>query len=142
MFEEGGKAYVYLIYGMYSCFNITTREEEVPEAVLIRAACPVEGIERMKELRQSKKQIKSLNEKNLLSGPGRLCDAMGITREQNGILLTEDELFICEGISVPEKQIAATKRINIDYAEEARDFLYRFVDTKSTCLSVKWRGQE
>ena len=125
MFEEGGKAYVYLIYGMYSCFNITTREEGVPEAVLIRAACPVEGIERMKELRQSKKQIKSLNEKNLLSG-----------------LLTENELFICEGISVPEEQIAATKRINIDYAEEARDFLYRFVDTKSTCLSVKWRGQE
>ena len=74
MFEEGGKAYVYLIYGMYSCFNITTREEGVPEAVLIRAACPVEGIERMKELRQSKKQIKSLNEKNLLSGPGRLCE--------------------------------------------------------------------
>lgn len=142
MFEEGGKAYVYLIYGMYSCFNITTREEGVPEAVLIRAACPVEGIERMKGLRQSKKQIKSLNEKNLLSGPGRLCDAMGITREQNGILLTGDELFICEGISVPEKQIAATKRINIDYAEEARDFLYRFVDTKSACLSVKWRGQE
>ena len=136
MFEEGGKAYVYLIYGMYSCFNITTREEGVPEAVLIRAACPVEGIERMKELRQSKKQIKSLNEKNLLSGPGRLCDAMGITREQNGILLTGDELFICEGISVLEKQIAATKRINIDYAEEARDFLYRFVDTKSACLSV------
>lgn len=67
---------------------------------------------------------------------------MGITREQNGILLTGDDLFICEGISVPEEQIAATKRINIDYAEEARDFLYRFVDTKSACLSVKWRGQE
>ena len=82
MFEQGGRAYVYLIYGMYNCFNITTREEGVPEAVLIRAACPVEGIEQMTALRQRKKQIKSLNEKNLLSGPGRLCDGMGITREQ------------------------------------------------------------
>ena len=50
MFEQGGRAYVYLIYGMYSCFNITTREQSVPEAVLVRAACPVEGIEQMKQL--------------------------------------------------------------------------------------------
>ena len=141
MFEQGGRAYVYLIYGMYNCFNITTREEGVPEAVLIRAACPVEGMEQMTALRQRKKQIKSLNEKNLLSGPGRLCDGMGITREQNGVLLTGEELYICEGIQLPEQQIAATKRINIDYAEEAKDFLYRFVDTKSPCLSVKWREE-
>lgn len=142
MFEQGGRAYVYLIYGMYSCFNITTREQGVPEAVLVRAACPVEGIEQMKQLRQRKKQIKSLSERNLLSGPGRLCDGLGITREQNGVLLTGEELFVCEGIEVPVQQIAATRRINIDYAEEARDFLYRFVDTKSPCLSVKWRGEE
>lgn len=70
MFEVGGKAYVYLIYGMYSCLNVTTREEGVPEAVLIRAASPVEGIERMMQLRQSKKPIKSLKENTLLSGPG------------------------------------------------------------------------
>lgn len=76
MFEAGGRAYVYLIYGMYSCLNVTTREEGVPEAVLIRAASPVEGIERMMQLRQSKKPIKSLKENTLLSGPGRLCDAL------------------------------------------------------------------
>ena len=141
LFLAPGHAYIYLIYGMYNCFNITTREEGVPEAVLIRAACPLEGIEQMTALRQRKKQIKSLNEKNLLSGPGRLCDGMGITREQNGVLLTGEELYICEGIQLPEQQIAATKRINIDYAEEAKDFLYRFVDTKSPCLSVKWREE-
>ena len=88
------------------------------------------------------KQIKSLNQKILLSGPGRLCDAMGITREQNGILLTGDELFICEGISVPEKQIAATKESILIMQRRPRDFLYRFVDIKSACLSIKWRGQE
>ena len=96
MFEAGGRAYVYLIYGMYSCLNVTTREEGVPEAVLIRAASPVEGIERMMQLRQSKKPIKSLKENTLLSGPGRLCDALAITREQNGLSLCGDELFICE----------------------------------------------
>lgn len=141
MFEMGGRAYVYLIYGMYSCLNITTREEGIPEAVLIRAACPVEGIETMMQLRQSKKPIKSLKERNLLSGPGRLCDGLGITREDNGVLLTSEELFLCEGISVPPEQIAATERINIDYAQEAKEFLYRFVDTKSPCLSVRWKGE-
>ena len=139
MFEQGGKAYVYLIYGMYCCFNITSREEGVPEAVLIRAAQPVDGIETMKALRQQKKQIKSLTEKNLLAGPGRLCSAMHIGKEDNGVSLLGDELFVCQGVSVPEEQIGASKRINIDSAEEAVDYLYRFVDKKSPCLSVKWR---
>lgn len=141
MFEPGGKAYVYLIYGMYSCLNITTREGGVPEAVLIRAACPVDGIETMMQLRQRNKPIKSLREHNLLSGPGRLCNGLGITRDDNGVSLTSEELFLCEGIAVPPEQIAATARINIDYAQEAKDFLYRFVDTKSPCLSVKWKGE-
>lgn len=141
MFEAGGRAYVYLIYGMYCCFNITTREAGVPEAVLIRAACPVGGIETMRALRQQKKPVKTLNEKNLLSGPGRLCAGMGLGREHNGLVLTGEELYLCEGIAVPPEQIAATRRINIDYAQEARDFLYRFVDTKSPCLSQKWKGE-
>lgn len=141
MFDEGGRAYVYLIYGMYCCFNITTREEGTPEAVLIRAAQPIEGITTMMQLRQRKKQIKSLNERNLLSGPGRLCDGLGIGKEDNGKLLTGEELFLCEGISVPSERIAATKRINIDYAQEAKDFLYRFVDKESPCLSLKWKGE-
>ena len=141
MFDKGGKAYVYLIYGMYCCFNVTTGGEGVPEAVLIRAAQPVEGTSAMMELRQRKRQIKSLNERNLLSGPGRLCDGLGIGKEDNGKLLTGEELFLCEGISVPPERIAATKRINIDYAQEAKDFLYRFVDKENPCLSLKWKGE-
>ena len=91
---------------------------------------------------QSKKPIKSLKENTLLSGPGRLCDALAITREQNGLSLCGDELFICEGVELPQQQIAATPRINIDYAQEAKDYLYRFVDTKSPCLSAKYREGE
>ena len=109
--------------------------------MLIRAACPLEGIETMRALRQQKKPVKSLNEKNLLSGPGRLCSGMGLGREHNGLVLTGEELYLCEGIAVPPEQIAATRRINIDYAQEARDFLYRFVDTKSPFLSQKWKGE-
>ncbi len=113
--------------------------------MLIRAACPVGGIETMRALRQQKKPVKTLNEKNLLSGPGRLCAGMGLGREHNGLALTGEELgeelYLCEGIAVPPEQIAATRRINIDYAQEARDFLYRFVDTKSPCLSQKWKGE-
>lgn len=142
MFEQGGKAYVYLIYGMYYCFNITAQKEGIPEAVLIRAACPVDGVEQMKQLRQQKKTVKSLTEKNMLAGPGKLCSAFEIGKEQNGISLLGEELFVCEGITIPKEQIAATKRINIDYAEEAADYLYRFVDTKSPCLSVKWKGEK
>ena len=139
MFEQGGRAYVYLIYGMYHCFNITSREEGVPEAVLIRAACPVDGVDTMMGLRQKKKPIKSLNPKNLLSGPGKLCGALGIGKENNGTSLLGEELFVCQGVEIPPEQICATRRINIDYAEEAVDYLYRFVDKKSPCLSVKWK---
>ena len=109
MFDKGGKAYVYLIYGMYCCFNVTTGGEGVPEAVLIRAAQPVEGTSAMMELRQRKRQIKSLNERNLLSGPGRLCDGLGIGKEDNGKLLTGEELFLCEGISVPPNGLRQPK---------------------------------
>ena len=59
----------------------------------------------------------------------------------NGLLLTGEELYLCEGIAVPPERIAATRRINLDYAQEARDFLYRFVDTESPCLSLKWKGE-
>lgn len=142
MFEPGGRAYVYLIYGMYCCLNITTRQEGVPEAVLIRAACPVQGIETMMALRQQKKPVRNLTAHNLLSGPGKLCSGLGITRAQNGLLLSGEELYLCEGVAVPKERIAATKRIHIDYAQEARDFLYRFVDISSPCLSVRYKGEE
>ena len=67
---------------------------------------------------------------------------MCIRDRQNGLSLCGDELFICEGVELPQQQIAATPRINIDYAQEAKDYLYRFVDTKSPCLSVKYREGE
>lgn len=130
MFSTPGHAYVYLIYGMYHCFNIITAPEGIPQGVLIRALEPVEGIEEMKQARYGKTDITKSQFKNLTNGPGKLCKAMGITLEQKGLLLTSDELYIEK---VPNDKhlshtynITAGPRINIDYAEEAVHYPWRF----------------
>ncbi len=120
-FGPGGFAYVYLIYGMHNCFNIVTNKAEKPEVVLIRALEPVEGISIMIKRRGTDKL------KNLCSGPGKLCSAMGITRADNGVNLCKDSLYLLDSPRIPEDQIQATPRINIDYAAEAKDYLWRFI---------------
>lgn len=103
MFAEGGRAYVYLCYGMHNMLNIVTGPEEYPQAVLIRG---VEGI----------------------IGPGRLTKALNITRELNGeVLYTSDKLWLEDGEAL---KYTATPRIGIDYAEKAdRERLWRYVAT-------------
>lgn len=123
MFAIGGTAYVYLIYGMYCCMNVTANEQDIPHAVLIRKVEPADG--ESEQIMQSLRKVK--NRKNLSDGPGKLCIAMDITREQNGLDMAVDKSFyLTEGKSVSKKQIQAGKRINIDYAEEAIDYLWRF----------------
>ncbi len=119
-YGEGGYAYVYLIYGMHICMNIVANREAIPEAILIRALEPLEGIELMKKRR------KTDNIKLLCNGPGKLSQAMGITKDNYGDDLCGEALYVEEGITIKKKQILKTKRINIDYAEEARDYLWRF----------------
>lgn len=81
MYRPGGHAYVYLIYGIHFCFNVVTQNIKKPEAVLIRALFPVDGKELMMRRRQTK------IEKQLCSGPGKLCQAMGIDRSITGFCL-------------------------------------------------------
>jgi len=111
MFGPPGHAYIYLIYGMYHCFNVVTREQGIGEAVLIRALDPVEGIELMKKRRGRDKLIE------LCSGPGRLVQAMGIDKSQNGKDLTGEGLFI--GIFHESgHEIVNTTRIGISEGKE------------------------
>lgn len=132
-YKEGGFAYIYLIYGMHSCMNVVSNIEGIPESVLIRSLEPVEGIELMKERRNTDKIL------NLCSGPGKLCQAMGITREQYGMDLCGDKLYIEEpeltGDIGNHFEIEQSKRINIDYAEEAKDFEWRFTIKGSKFVS-------
>lgn len=119
-YGEGGYAYIYLIYGMYICMNIVTNLSSKPEVLLIRALEPLEGIELMKKRRKTDKV------KMLCNGPGKLSQAMGITRENYGDDLCGDTLYLEGGTALPEEQILKSKRINIDYAKEAKDYLWRF----------------
>ena len=120
MYGQGGFAYVYLIYGMYSCFNVVANVKDKPEAVLIRALEPLDGVELMQKRRASDKL------ENLCSGPGKLCSALGITRELSGADLCKSELFILDKPELATSNIAVSPRINIDYAEEYRDVLWRY----------------
>ena len=79
MFGKGGHSYVYLCYGMHNLFNIVTNEENVADAILIRAIEPIEGIEEMKRRRGQ-----TSNTFHLTSGPGKLTKALGIDRKWNG----------------------------------------------------------
>ena len=121
MFEEGGKAYIYFIYGMYYCLNIVVEREGKPEAVLIRGVEPVENREEIEKNRK----IKSKKEQDLTNGPGKLCTALKIDKSLNGYDITKKgELYIVEGESAGD--IKSTTRINIDYAEEYKDKHWRF----------------
>jgi DNA-3-methyladenine glycosylase len=131
MFGPGGHAYVYLIYGMYNCFNVVANVEGEPEAVLVRALEPRKGISLMEKCRK----IRTL--KKLCNGPGKLCVSLGITRECYGADLCGGALFITDGEPVSEERISATPRINIDYAGEAAGFPYRFVVRDSLFLSTR-----
>lgn len=128
-YGPGGYAYVYTIYGMHTCMNVVANGQDCPEAVLIRALQPTEGIELMKKRRQKDDILQ------LCSGPGKLTQAMGITKDHYGADLCGDALYI-EAVEEDHPTIAATKRINIDYAGEAADYPWRFVLRDSKFISV------
>lgn len=120
MFGPGGHAYVYLIYGMYEMFNIVASVENDAQAVLIRAADPLDGW------------------KADLSGPGKLTRALRITRAENGIDLTGDDLFLLNDPDY-QPQVVTTKRVGVDYAKEWKDEMLRFLDAKSPGIAKQLR---
>ena len=156
MYHQGGTSYVYLIYGMYSCMNIAAMTEGISQAVLLRSVEPADELsrERMEQLRLREQEEKRMRRhkrvlqdgevmqqalsptafrpsaairKHLADGPGKLCIAMEITRQDNDVdMVTSDTFYVTEGIHVSPEQIKVGKRIGIDYAEEAADYLWRF----------------
>ena len=97
MFQAGGIAYVYLIYGMHHCLNLVTGTEGHPSAVLVRAAAWPEDAK-------------------AASGPGKLARAFGIDRALNGASLLGPDLWLEEGSPVPDRAVGRSRRIGVDYA--------------------------
>lgn len=124
MYMDGGHLYVFLVYGMHHCANIVTRPAGVAEAVLLRAA-------------EAPGQMPA----RLLSGPGKLCAALGITVEHSGVdLLNNDNLRIYKALK-ENPNIGISKRIGVDYAGDAAEWPLRFFDIDSAAVSGPKRLQ-
>ena len=120
MYQTGGVAYVFFVYGMYNQFNVVTNRKDVPHAILVRALEPIEGLEIMRSRRHLHP------DRNLTNGPGKLCIALGIDRKLDKANLLDKEVWIEEYMRVPARRIAKGPRIGIDYAEEWVDRPWRF----------------
>jgi DNA-3-methyladenine glycosylase len=125
-YASGGKIYVFFIYGMYFQLNIVTSDAEIPHVVLIRAVEPIEGIETMRTRRLAKNPAAKMPDKNLTSGPGKLCIAFSVTRELNGADLLGEKIWLEDYKTFNADEIAEGKRIGIDYAEEFAEKPWRF----------------
>jgi DNA-3-methyladenine glycosylase len=133
MFGQKGLAYVYFIYGLYYCFNITAGNVPgKPEAVLIRALEPVAGKEIMAKRRGQQVKIA-----NLTNGPSKLCMAMGISKAQNKTDLTAPPLYVEDASLVSKGDIVETTRVGVDYSGEWKNKLWRFYVRNDRFVSVK-----
>jgi len=121
-----GFAYVFFVYGMHHCFNVVTGTAGSPQAALIRAAEPAEGLEAMALSRfgTSYAELGPKRRIQLTNGPAKLCRALAIDRSFNGMDLCGGRLFI-EDRGGDSFSIASSARIGIDYAEEAREYPWR-----------------
>lgn len=120
MFQKGGIAYVYLCYGIHCLFNVVTNKNEIPHAILIRAIAPDCGINKMFQRRKKKKLHFTLT-----SGPGSVCQALGIHLIHNGHTLTKPPIWI-EDRGYTPKNIHVGPRIGIEYAKEDALLPWRF----------------
>ncbi len=127
MFGQAGFSYIYLIYGMYNCLNFVTEKKGFPAALLLRAAEIVDGFEVV--VKNNPQKSKS----RILSGPGLFCKAFGLTKEHNGLDLTQEILYV-ESHDNNKVEIIQSERIGISNGKE---HLWRFYDKNSQAVSQK-----
>jgi len=146
MFDHPGLAYIYLVYGMYSCFNIVTEKKEFPAAILIRAVEPVSGLKQISKNRkiichaEPSRSITNHLSVNLTNGPGKFCQAFKIDKNLNGVnLITSKQLYLAENskVKLVSSQIKKAKRIGIDYAGSSKNLLWRFYLKNNDFVSKK-----
>jgi DNA-3-methyladenine glycosylase len=128
MFGPPGHLYVYFTYGMHHCMNVVTGREGEGSAVLLRAVEPLEGVDRMRELRGGLAHLRLL-----CAGPGRLTQAFAVGSSHNGLDLADPSaLFFSEGVPVPDDRVGVGPRVGIS---SARERPWRFVEEGSPFVS-------
>ena len=123
MWGPAGHAYVYFVYGMHHCFNVVTVGDGTPEAVLIRGATPLAGGAVVRRRRGPK-----VAARRLLDGPAKLCQALAITRAENGLDLCSelaDVSIRSAGSSIEEESVHRSPRVGVDYAGPAASWPLR-----------------
>lgn len=118
LFGPPGHAYIYFVYGMHYLFNVVTESDKTAGGVLVRALEPVTGQSLMMARRGTS------DERNLTNGPGRLTQALSITREQNQADLTKGPLGIWKMRRFDDSEVMATPRIGVGGSTEEP---YRYV---------------
>ena len=139
LYEDAGVSYIYFIYGLYHCFNVVTNKKDVAEAVLIRAIEPINELDYISNIRYNKKydELTKAQSKNLTNGPSKLCLAYLLNKDLNAVKLYEKGAVYITDDNNEDFEIVASKRIGIDYAEEAKDFLWRFYIKDNIYVSKK-----
>ena len=122
MYAAAATAYVYICYGMHQMFNIVTNEKEIPDAVLIRAVEPLQGIDIM-----LKRTGKLKADYTLTKGPGNVGKALGISKQHSGLHLLDNDLYLMSDRFVLDKnEIGTSKRIGVESAGQDALLPYRF----------------
>lgn len=127
MYEDCGTLYVYQTYGIHFLLNIVSVGKGVPEGVLLRGVEPISDIDEFSLNRFGKiyKDLSNYQKKNISNGPAKLTKALKIGKEFNGLNIFSKNFYL-EDSNKNDFEIVKDKRIGIDYAKEAKDYLYRF----------------
>src|SRR5436190_21746701 len=133
MYAAPATAYVYICYGMHQMFNVVTNEKEIPDAVLIRAIEPLEGIDIM-----LKRTGKLKHDHTLTRGPGNVGKALGISKKHSGLHLLDNEIYIADdGLALHENEIGSSVRIGVESAGADALLPYRFYVSGNKYVSGK-----
>jgi DNA-3-methyladenine glycosylase len=127
IYSDPGSWYVYRSYGVHWCANLVCAPEGLGAAVLLRALEPLEGIEVMRERRKLDGRMGCRADGRLCDGPGKLCQALGITKALDGQSMSGPPVALLRGHRVRDTQIEVTPRIGIS---RAVDWPLRFVIRK------------
>lgn len=133
MYAAAGTAYVYICYGMHQMLNVVTNDKDVPDAILIRAVEPLQGIDTMLQ-RTGKPKL----DFTLTKGPGNVGKALGIFKHHSGLHFLDDEIYIADdGFKLKENEIGISGRIGVASAGQDALLPYRFYLRGNKFVSAK-----